>query len=286
MNKLVFIVGAPRSGTKFLRNTLVKSGPICIMPETHFFSKLIHAGVIKKTRFLFPFDSDEKLSNLKKILESKEIFGSWWRYHNDIDYSNVIQKFRESKCRTYRELFLIILNEYAQHHKCDIVGERTPTNIFHVKRLLEWFPDAKIIHILRNPFSVIASEFYVSEKLGFPLKKNTLFYRPLLFPIILLRWYIIYRLHFYYNKKYPSNYMLVKYEELYLNRGKVLAEISKFLNVKLDARKSEKLEIVNSSFGNKGNYNPLNSWKTNLPFVYKLLIQILLFFPLRRINKL
>ena len=41
MNKRIFVVGFPRSGTTLVQSILNETNQVCAFPETHFFSRLL-----------------------------------------------------------------------------------------------------------------------------------------------------------------------------------------------------------------------------------------------------
>ncbi len=60
--------------------------------------------------------------------------------------------------RTERGLFEAFLRIYADRRGKTIMGEKTPAHLAYVETLLEWFPDARVIHCMRDPRAVYVSE--------------------------------------------------------------------------------------------------------------------------------
>jgi hypothetical protein len=61
--------------------------------------------------------------------------------------------------RDYRPatIFRVMLEEYARKQNKPRWGEKTPEHYRHIDRLFEWFPDARVVHMLRDPRAVCAS---------------------------------------------------------------------------------------------------------------------------------
>ncbi|PIT86581.1 MAG: hypothetical protein COU33_02345, partial [Candidatus Magasanikbacteria bacterium CG10_big_fil_rev_8_21_14_0_10_43_6] len=63
------------------------------------------------------------------------------------------------------ELFEAVVQSYNKHGK-ELLIEKTPTHIFHVPYIRALFPDALIVHIVRDPRDVYPSFNGLLEKLG------------------------------------------------------------------------------------------------------------------------
>ncbi len=57
----------------------------------------------------------------------------------------------------YREFFDAMLREYARQQGKPRHGEKTPDHALYAKLLCEWYPDCRIVHIIRDPRDVVAS---------------------------------------------------------------------------------------------------------------------------------
>jgi hypothetical protein len=99
-------------------------------------------------------------------------------------------------------------------------GKRTPAHIDSVPTLLNWFPEAKIAHILRDPRADFVSR---QTKIGSG-EWNAQHYRlirhsrvalsPYLAFAVVISWRRVVRLHHQYQRVYQQNYCLVLVEYL------------------------------------------------------------------------
>ncbi len=64
--------------------------------------------------------------------------------------------------RSYADVARIIFTIFASSKGKSRWGEKTPIHLFHLERIFELFPDAKIINLIREPKSMVAS--FVASK--------------------------------------------------------------------------------------------------------------------------
>lgn len=84
-------------------------------------------------------------------------------------------------------------------------------------RIVRDFPDARIIHIVRNPFSAYRD----TKRRPFP--------QPL--SKYLITWNIYHSTVEMYAKMHPNNVKIFRYEDLVADKAKFMKEVSKFINV-------------------------------------------------------
>ena len=226
----VFIVGLGRSGTKFLQNVLTANPDVHLSAETHFFSELFHKGFIRTAKSIGDMKKDENVREIVDRMFNKKIHGTMWRTSKLKNRERILERFLESD-RSFKSFFEIILDEDRLQQQKIIGGEKTPSHLFHVKTLMEWFPNAKVIQILRNPKDVLASEVTKKIKPDYPLKKKNFFYNLGLFVSVTFSWNKAVQLDKKYKADYPNNYYLVKYEDLLKDHRATVQKVCSFLNI-------------------------------------------------------
>lgn len=134
-----FIVGCVRSGTTLLRNLLRMHDRLECPEETHFF------------RWSDPLGSEryEQYFKGKTLARHHEIDGiSRAEFHYMLKWSNSKKELAERYARLYLK-------------KKGKPGARwfdkTPQNVYGLLQVAAAYPDAKLIHIHRNPLNVVTS---------------------------------------------------------------------------------------------------------------------------------
>ncbi len=144
-NSPIFIAGMPRSGTTLVRSILCAHPRIIISPELNFFSWVRKFGHLD--------------------LEQEEQFDRFWREfircdqfgHFCVDAEKVRSRIRACEAVSFRTVFRSLLDEFVATVGKPRWGEKTPRNYEHIDVLLEWFPDAQVVFLLRDPRAVSAS---------------------------------------------------------------------------------------------------------------------------------
>lgn len=154
-NPPVFLVGCPRSGTTLLQQMLDAHSAVAIAPETHFIRKFWN----KKDSYgdLACEKSYEKLVDDVIALPEFSEMGL------------VPEKFKSMAWklnRDYASLFGLLLKEFSSIKEAHIVGEKTPNHLLYMQTLQQFFPNARFIHIVRDPRAVVTSWRTVPWSLG------------------------------------------------------------------------------------------------------------------------
>lgn len=134
----VFIVGMPRSGTTLLQSILNEHELVAIAPETHFLTKFA-----------------KRYKDPKQCLKNF-VLSERFRYLG-ITPERLKNCVKQYPTMTHFSIFDCILREFANNHGKSIYGEKTPGHYEYVGKLLEWYPNARIIWMVRDPRAVAAS---------------------------------------------------------------------------------------------------------------------------------
>lgn len=237
INPPIFIVGAPRSGTTLLQYML-KSHPEISLPtgESHFFIPIYQRHA--------EFGDLKVKENLKFLLT--EIYNARPDFFDDdfhgikFDINILSDQLHALKTSTIPDVISTIfqMNATAEHKK--YWGEKTPYYILHLPLIKEMFPNARIVHIIRDG-------------------------RDCAISMLERRWdlriYNIYHAAYTWNKyvrsgkdfgiNNPDCYFEIKYTNLLNSPHKSLKALCKFLNIEYNE------SIINFERSNESGKTPL-----------------------------
>lgn len=270
----VFIVGVGRSGTKFLQSILNGNPELNISTETQFLSSALHNGFIKTAKQIGDLKDDKNLEALVDKMFNNEVFGAFWKRKILKNKEVILQKFKASD-REFKTLFKIIIEEDMLQNNKTIAGEKTPSHLYHVDTLLEWFPEAKIVQIIRNPKKVLASEMHKNMKPDHPLKKGSPFYDVSLLAYVLINWGNSAKLDAKYKKRYPGKYTSVRYEDLLNDHENTIKNLCSFLGIDFHPSMLNP-PVRGSSFAEPKSEEPKQVKKQSLPKWYVSTINLVL----------
>jgi hypothetical protein len=198
--KPTFIVGMPRSGTTLIQGILCNTGEYFPMPETHFFVRAAYGlpedKLSKKDRERIR----QKLLNKSRIKLDRGLPEDLTK-KKDV-FEHVVDQFNVEGTSTFLE--------------------KTPRHIFFYSRILEYYPDARFICVIREPKNVISSQLTNSPKKNKSVIRLALLYNKIAASIVKVR-----------NNE---NTFLIRYEDLTTETELILKNICKFLNVGFDSK--------------------------------------------------
>ena len=228
----IFILGCSKSGTSMIRNLFDGHPNLFIVPaESHFFQNI---------GFWISYFSRRSAPQQLSYQEMKTELFRW------IDYSNIkdnitadgftkgrwnMAVFKESLMRTpvnsLRELSdLYIQSMYKSIYERDYDNSLRfmEKSVENTEVALEWlslYPDAKFVHILRNPYSnIVALRKFLNTK-KFPFLKGAIY----------SMYNSYYSLYKNINLISDSRYKVIIYDELISEPKKVMKNLCEFLNI-------------------------------------------------------
>ena len=150
----IFVTGASRSGTTMMNRILGSHSQVLGSRELHYF------GDTCKLDQLNVSQSEEQLLLMAAQLTARFERGLWKSSVRESDREMAAQIVGQvpSDKRTGAELFNVMMTHYAGQSSKKFICEQTPRNIFYIKELLKNFPDAKFVHMIRDPRAVMASQ--------------------------------------------------------------------------------------------------------------------------------
>jgi len=241
----VFIVGVGRSGTSLLQSMLNAHSKISFIPETHFLRK-----------YVFKSSTVVDVKNIDSIIET---------LNNDDFLRAKIPAIEIVEIGMgYVDIYDALLDVYLKRKGKEIIGDKDPRNIDFLSQLNTFYPEGKVVHMIRDPRDVVLSRTKADWSKGRSFYLHAYMYITQ-----------IQRGRRLGKEKYGINYTEIFYEDLISDPVKVLNELCYFLNVNfeekmLDFSKSSK-ELVDKSEmqWKEETFGPLlvgnkNKWKREL----------------------
>ncbi len=151
--KIIFIVGNSRSGTTMMRRVLGNHPNIFMLEELHFFEQLWSTSDKEKE-----IDAGEAINLAGRLLFIQR--DGYLAEMNAEKYQNeakeIVNNIGES---IYPHLVLrsFLFFETRKHNKT-IPCEKTPQDVFYISEILELFPGAKVVNMVRDPRGVLLSQ--------------------------------------------------------------------------------------------------------------------------------
>jgi hypothetical protein len=203
----IFVVGAPRSGTTLMQSVLMRLPGIIFPPETHFW------GNVHLYR--------RQIGDLNSPLGWRRAVGMVLDFccrDNElpVNEERLTQELLESE-RKYEALFDTLLRHVQiQLGECRRIGEKSPNHLLWADKLIEPYPDSKVIAMLRDGRDVAVSAM---ESLpGSELVQQA------------VRWARYERVLRRVLSKYPSDRILaVRYEDLVSSPEPTIRRVCEFL---------------------------------------------------------
>jgi len=155
--KRIFIVGCQRSGTTLLQSMLAPHSQVASFTESHFFNK----------GFLPLFGKHYLLKSGIETLVHKFL-----SKNNGItlDKQWLWPKKRSGTTVALKTAMQLIelLDQCAIYRNSETWVEKTPNHLFFIPLITQVAPDARFIHIIRQPEAVLPSQYKASRQWGRP----------------------------------------------------------------------------------------------------------------------
>ena len=251
---MIFIIGVGRSGTSLLQSILNSHSKISFLPETQFLRN-----------YVFKKNVSINKSNYKEIISQLEKDPRFSRL-------NICPKIVIEKSKNMIDVYRNITNFFLKNKNKEIIGDKDPKIIENIEVLNYFFPNSKIIHIIRDPRDVVLSRTKARWSKKYPYFMHSIIY----YLQMTLGRKMLYK---YYNK---NNFYEIKYEDLIKDPDYELKKICNFLEVEyenniLNYHNSSKELVSKDEFEwKKETFNPVdnknfNKWKKEFNF-FKILI--------------
>jgi hypothetical protein len=249
----VFVLGCGRSGTKLLYHTLLSAGGFAIYHAESNAFNLIGLRFGKLAR------RENRRALLDHWLRSK-LFERTGLSREEIEPAIL------EECRNAGDFLRILMETIARKQGVDRWAECTPLHLLYLPLIKKLFPDALIIHIIRDGRDVAVSLDRIGWIKPFSWDRK----RRLLAPAIFWKWIVGKGRR--YGSRMGSDYLEIHYEDLVEKPRETLAHIGTFIHHDLDYDRIQQnaqgsMIEPNTSFRGDGEQiesNPIGRWRTVL----------------------
>src|SRR5580658_9698400 len=232
----VFVMGCHRSGTNLLYDMLLSSGGFAI-----------YRGLIPIYNKLIPrFGSFERRANREKIVEI------WLRSKGfrraGIGPQQVLARIRD-ECTTGGDFICAVMDLVAKSQRMERWALYDPENVLHVERVKREIPNAMFLHIIRDGRDIALS---LKKMGGFaPLPWDRTPTESLVATALYWEWMV--HCGRSGGRKFPADYIEIRYEDLITNPRETLGRLGGFIDHDLDYNRIQRAGLgrvsdTNSSF--------------------------------------
>ena len=152
--QIVFVTGASRSGTTLMSFVLRNHSSVFGLREMHYF------GDVWDPRDKDQHYSDDKaVSCIAAMLARQEqgVLATAPEEEHLREAKDVIARLNSQQLSA-AEIYVAAVNDISAGSGKAIVCEQTPKNIFYAQALLDTYPNAKVVHMARDPRAIMASQ--------------------------------------------------------------------------------------------------------------------------------
>ncbi len=259
--KQIFIVGSSRSGTTMMGRILGINTNVFTFRELHFFGKI---WTNNRNHKLTRQDQIDLLSRLFCI-QQNGIFNQ----NNFSEFNTKSNQFLSSEKKNPLELYRLFLENITEENNAQIACEQTPQNLYYIEEILNYFPNAKVINLVRDQRDVLFSQKNKWKRRFLGAKSIPLFeairsyinYHPILTARVWnssLSWTIKYINH--------PRVKIIKFEDLLNHPEEKVKNICEFLRIDFKYEML-KVPIIGSSIENDSesilmiDNSKINRWK-------------------------
>jgi hypothetical protein len=248
-------MGCHRSGTNLLYDMLLSSGGFAI-----------YRGYLPIYKILIP-----RLGSMGKRASREKILQTWLRSkgfrRSGLDAEHLSARIL-NECRSGGDFIRVVMDSVAGSQQAGRWAVYDPDNVLHIERVKRDIPNALFVHIIRDGRDIALS---LKKMGGFaPLPWDRSQIESLVATSLYWKWMV--RKGREHGRKYPGDYIEIRYEDLISNPQPTLAKLGDFLAHDLDHGRIQRaglgrLSETNSSFREEGGQeklNPLGRWKERL----------------------
>lgn len=221
-NPVLFACGVPRSGTTLLQRMLNSHPELAIANDTHFIPRALE----KTDRKLV-----DRVLGGERVRLTDELVANVIEYHRFYRLGLSRQRWNVvvGCCEYYDQLVSSIYSEFANTNGKFLAGEKTPDYCRRLDLLNAMFPDAKLVHIVRDGRNVALSLMQWAKPDKGPGKLELWNSQPIGVCALWWRWLALNGLES--GLRLGKSYFQLRYETLVSHPEDELLELSHFLEI-------------------------------------------------------
>jgi hypothetical protein len=211
----IFIVGCPRSGTTLLATLFDRHSQVAVPPETHFYTHF---------RLLTP---KRRTSHSTAELTGRFVAD---QYTCDLNLAaDALTQRVGADAVALPQFFDAAMREFAAGRGKSVWAEKTPEHLFCVDEILSWYPDARIVCIIRDGRDATMSMDALPWTLT-PSRGHAAIWRDAaLYAQRSLR-------------QYPEQFHLLRFEDLLTEPERVLTAAMQHAGLQFEPRQLQRLD--------------------------------------------
>tara|TARA_B100000945_G_scaffold312964_1_gene308239 strand:- start:577 stop:1590 length:1014 start_codon:yes stop_codon:yes gene_type:complete len=222
----IFVVGSSRSGTTMMGRILGKSPSVFTFRELHFF------GTIWTNNNNRELNKNEQIDLCSKLFSIQE--NGLFNQKNFSKFNSKSEQLLGKGIKNPLEIYRLFLETVTKEHGAKIACEQTPQNLYYLHEILEFFPNAKLINLVRDQRDVLLSQknkwkrrFLGAQNIPlFEALRSFVNYHPILTSKI-------WNSSLLCTSKYfnHSQVKIVKFEDLLSDSENVIKDVCEFLKI-------------------------------------------------------
>ena len=147
-----FVAGNSRSGTTMTGRMLGKHSSVFTFGELHFFERLWSPAEANKTL------NNHQAEFLLATLMSIQRDGLFTKRHPEFFRDEANHLLKEFPVKKASDVFALFISRESNLHQKQTGCDQTPRNIFYASEILNLYPAAKFICLVRDPRDVVLSQ--------------------------------------------------------------------------------------------------------------------------------
>lgn len=201
---------------------------------------MYHNGFLKNYRKWKDPNNDPTPDELYYCLTSLNHFGMYWQknpYFTIKEIENFFSDRKIAEKNIYEFLFQHDLKLSGKEiDKIKYIGEKTPINVFHLGDILNWFPEATVLFIFRDPIMVLKSEANKNVKPDYPMTKSNPLYHIGIVIFVFIEWLLAGLIALNHVKNMKNKFRIISYETLIDSKHEMVEVLSKSLGINFDEK--------------------------------------------------